>query len=70
MCWRSGWASIRVTGTVPRQCVRKLAGYLSGDLGVAVSGLTRSAFEKAKVEEARWQEVGAGNQAEAGPLLP
>ncbi|MGW3473559.1 hypothetical protein ACWDKQ_35095, partial [Saccharopolyspora sp. NPDC000995] len=53
------------------QAVRvELAGYLAGDpdIGVVVSGLPRDAFEAVRVEEARWQEVGAGNQAEVGAV--
>ncbi|MGW3473767.1 hypothetical protein ACWDKQ_36240, partial [Saccharopolyspora sp. NPDC000995] len=48
----------------------ELAGYLAGDpdIGVMVSGLLRDAFEAVRVEEARWQEVGAGNQAEVGAV--
>ncbi len=59
--WRGAWA---VRG--------ELAGYLAGDpeIGVAVSGLTRDVFEAVRAEEARWQEVGAGNQAAvASPMV-
>ncbi len=50
------------------QAVREeLAGYLAGDpdIGVAVSGLPRGAFEAVKAEETRWQADRAGDQAEA-----
>ncbi|WP_190823632.1 WXG100-like domain-containing protein [Saccharopolyspora pogona] len=50
------------------QAVRaELAGYLSGDpgIGMAVSGLTSDALEKAKTEEEDWQADRARNQAEA-----
>ncbi|QIZ37300.1 hypothetical protein [Saccharopolyspora sp. ASAGF58] len=44
----------------------EMAAYLAGDpdLGMAVSGLTRGAFETAKAEEAHWQADRAANPAE------
>ncbi|MEV5544018.1 hypothetical protein AB0L13_45185, partial [Saccharopolyspora shandongensis] len=47
-----------------------MAGYLAGDpgIGMVVSGLTPEAFEEVRAEEARWQAVRPGNQAEAGAV--
>ncbi|MGW3473634.1 hypothetical protein ACWDKQ_35525, partial [Saccharopolyspora sp. NPDC000995] len=54
------------------QAVRaEMAGYLAddiGDLGEAVSGLPRGAFEETRAEEAHWQADRAGNQAEVGAV--